>query len=263
MDGTFKSSPSIFFQLYTLHGLCGDITLPFLMCLLPDKQQNTYNRLFSAIKMLRPDFNPATINIDFEHAVINAARENFTGAQIWGCFFHFSQAVWRNLQRHGLSEYYTKDPDYALKMRCFPALAFVPLQEVIHYFEKLEQSFTEESERLFIDYFEETWIGRARIRNMRGRPEFALAMWNVLERLDHELPWQTNGCKGYHNAINKAMSCSHPTLFKFLETLKREFAVSWTKFFAIQIGNGTGKDQKVSVAHPEVGQNSDGKKKTF
>ena len=98
----FKSSPSIFFQLYTLHGLCGDITLPFLMCLFSDKQQNTYNRLFSAIKMLRPNFNPATINIDFEHAVINAASKNFTGAQIWGCFFHFSQAVWRNLQRHGL-----------------------------------------------------------------------------------------------------------------------------------------------------------------
>ena len=79
---------------------------------------------------------------------------------------------WRNLQRHSLSEHYTKDPDYAPKMRCFPALAFVPLHEVTHYFETLEQSFTKESEMSFIDYFEETWIGRARIRNMRGRPKF-------------------------------------------------------------------------------------------
>ena len=79
---------------------------------------------------------------------------------------------------------------------------------------------------------------------MRGRPEFALAMWNVLERLDHELPRETNGCEGYHNAINRAMSCSHPTLFKFLETLKKEFAVSWTKYLQYKSGMGQAKTKK-------------------
>ena len=39
----------------------------------------------------------------------------------------------------------------------------------------LEQSLTEENERSSIDYFEETRIGRAKIGNMRGRTEFALA----------------------------------------------------------------------------------------
>ena len=136
--------------------------------------------------MLRPDFNPATIIIDLEHAVINATSKHFTAAQIWFCFFHFFQAVWRNLQRQCLSEHYTKDPDYVLKLRCFPAPAFVPIHKVIHCFEIFEQSFTEASERSFIDYFEETWVGRARIRNMRGGPEFAVAMWKTRLEFGHQ-----------------------------------------------------------------------------
>ena len=39
-------SPEIFFQLHTLHGQCDIIIFPCVFSLLPNKNENTYNRLF-------------------------------------------------------------------------------------------------------------------------------------------------------------------------------------------------------------------------
>ena len=82
-------------------------------------------------------------------------------------FFHVSQTAWTNLQRRGSSERCIKDTYYALKLRCFNALASVLFHVVIEYFEMLEQSFIEESLTSFNGYPEKTWTGRARIRHAR------------------------------------------------------------------------------------------------
>jgi len=46
---------------------------------------------------------------DFEAAVWSAAREVQPGVLQRGCAFHFSQAVWRNIQAVGLQCAYTSD----------------------------------------------------------------------------------------------------------------------------------------------------------
>jgi hypothetical protein len=51
-DGTFKSSPTIFYQLYIIHVQHNEISVPRLFCLLPDKTEETYTRLFEAIKCI-------------------------------------------------------------------------------------------------------------------------------------------------------------------------------------------------------------------
>ena len=45
-DGTFRISPEIFFQLYTIHGQRDGRILPCVFSLLPNKNENTYKRLF-------------------------------------------------------------------------------------------------------------------------------------------------------------------------------------------------------------------------
>ena len=40
-DGTFKTAPSIFFQLYTIYALVNEHTIPCLYALLPNKSQAT------------------------------------------------------------------------------------------------------------------------------------------------------------------------------------------------------------------------------
>jgi hypothetical protein len=72
-DGTFRSSPSMFYQLWVIHGLYRGRVLPFIFCLLPNKQQQIYNRVLEQILVNIPR-RPTTIIIDFEKAVESAFR---------------------------------------------------------------------------------------------------------------------------------------------------------------------------------------------
>ena len=42
LDGTFKVTPALFYQLYTIHGVCGDWVFPCVYSLLPNKESRTY-----------------------------------------------------------------------------------------------------------------------------------------------------------------------------------------------------------------------------
>lgn len=44
-DGTFYIAPSIFDQLYTIHGIVSGKTFPLVYALLPNRQQSTYERM--------------------------------------------------------------------------------------------------------------------------------------------------------------------------------------------------------------------------
>ena len=52
MDGTFKTAPELFFQLYTIHSCTANRVLPCIYALLPNKQQATYTIFFEILKQL-------------------------------------------------------------------------------------------------------------------------------------------------------------------------------------------------------------------
>ncbi|XP_046343376.2 uncharacterized protein LOC124124274 [Haliotis rufescens] len=54
--------------------------------------------------LLNQPFNPETFQVDFEVAAIRALRTEFQGSDIKGCFFHFTQAIWRKTQELGLAD---------------------------------------------------------------------------------------------------------------------------------------------------------------
>jgi len=41
---------------------------------------------------------------EFEQALINSIRLNFPAAEHRGCYYHFSEAIWRKVQALGLQE---------------------------------------------------------------------------------------------------------------------------------------------------------------
>ncbi len=65
--------------------------------------------------------------------MINAITTVFPGAVIKGCFFHLTKAHWRKVQRLGLVPDY-EDPEFALLVKAFTALAFVPVNDVRNSF---------------------------------------------------------------------------------------------------------------------------------
>jgi len=50
---------------------------PVVYVLLPDKKENTYRRMFGALKSLKPNLIPKTIMTDYEKATINAIKTEF------------------------------------------------------------------------------------------------------------------------------------------------------------------------------------------
>lgn len=64
--------------------------------------------------------------IDFETGLINALRQEFPGAQIRGCYFHFCQAIFRKVQALGLHVTYRENEEIRQQVRMLMAIAFLP-----------------------------------------------------------------------------------------------------------------------------------------
>ena len=73
VDGTFKLSPEIFYQIYTIHVELNGFAPPCVYVLLPNKTEKTYNRM---IEMLSEETNPKPGKklADFEKAALNATH---------------------------------------------------------------------------------------------------------------------------------------------------------------------------------------------
>ena len=93
-DGTFKTAPKLFEQVYTIHGMEQGFCVPCIYALLPDKSQSTYNRLWNVVRDLTDWHAARELNllVDFEKAAYNAFQQVFVGATVSGCYFHFKQA---------------------------------------------------------------------------------------------------------------------------------------------------------------------------
>ncbi|KAK4886442.1 hypothetical protein RN001_002713 [Aquatica leii] len=85
-DGTFKTSPPLFAQLYTIHGLRNNVNIPLVFALLPNKSAATYDS-FSNIKNLNQHLNPESFLTDFEIASITSFTRQFPNSVNRGCFF--------------------------------------------------------------------------------------------------------------------------------------------------------------------------------
>jgi hypothetical protein len=163
-DGTFKVVPKLFNQLFTIHALNYQTVIPTIYALMPNRRSEIYIKVLEAIKNLKPDLNPKSIMTDFELSSIKAFNNSFPRAANKGCFFHFTQSIWRKIQQNNdLCKRYKEDSEFASNLKQLTALAFVPVADVIISFVTLTDTefFSKESQLIdeFVAYFEATYIG--------------------------------------------------------------------------------------------------------
>ena len=220
-DGTFKVTPPIFAQVCSIHASRHGDLVPAFYCLLPNKAQETYERLFRAVRQLIPNAHPKRFLVDFEMSAINAIRMvfDYDDLTVSGCFFHLNENVRKHMQQIGLQIRYQNDPEFALLLRHIPDLAFIPIQHLIEAFETLEEVMPDEMLPL-LDYFERTYIGR-RLRARRRDPPYSHDFWNVHVRVSNGDARTNYKVEGHHNLINKMLSMQHPTIWKFIEALRK------------------------------------------
>ena len=85
-DGTFYTSPSIFYQIYSIHAFDEGLSTPCVYALLGDKSETTYYDLFSTLmkKILETSntIRLQSITIDFELAVKNTFYKHFFNVKV-------------------------------------------------------------------------------------------------------------------------------------------------------------------------------------
>ena len=237
MDGTFKIVPELFFQLFTIHALGpGGFFVPCVYALLPNKTRDTYARLFTEVKHLRPNCSPRSIMIDFERTTLQAATDVFPTATVNGCFYHLRQNILRKIQTEGLQMLHRTNAEIDLQARMLAATAFVPLADVEMAFEALQEYALDEMEPI-MNYFEDTYIGRPRRRNGRCDPMFPHIMWNMHDRIEEDLPRTNNHVEGWHRKMNSAMGAYYPNIWRFLEVIIKEQGLTDVKLNQAQGGH--------------------------
>ena len=226
MDGTFKIVPILFAQLFIIHALIASPindtrsrVLPLLYCLLPSKEDDTYDRLFRLLKRkfdaLGKTFSPRVVIIDFEAAIHNALKRVFPVVTIKGCYFHFTQAIRTRYQKEGMTDLIFQHPTVrTVVYRCM-CMPFVPVDDIPAVFDIISNTHgwdvlparVDILLHRFIRYFERNWI----------KSKIGLEKWNV-----YSTDCRTNNAVEAYNKHLADGVKKHPNLWELLRVLHLE-----------------------------------------
>jgi MULE transposase domain/FLYWCH zinc finger domain len=236
MDGTFKTVPTIFKQLYTIHGSVGgnenSRIMPLVYALMSSKSEECYKRLFQDLIEFSEehdiDLQPRYILTDFEKAAINAIQAEFQNIQNKGCHFHLAQNVYRKVQHCGLVTRYGTDENFSLLIRHIPALAFLPPNEIPEAFNELKVNMPREANEI-MEWFENYYVHgkvRRRLRRsgnvVRESPLFPPSLWSVVDNIEYTFPRTQNSVEAWHRRWEVLVGNTHVGVFKIIKEIQKE-----------------------------------------
>ena len=140
-DRTFKICLKEFFQVFVLMALFGGTYLPCMVGLLPDKSYDSYARLFSLVWAylnshgLPNTFQNEFFMTDFEVAICGAFKLFWPAITLLGCYFHFSQLIWKRVKKTHLQVEYEKNYEFNALIRRLSSLPFVKPEDLNEAFE--------------------------------------------------------------------------------------------------------------------------------
>ena len=224
IDGTFKSVPHGFYQLITVQGQVMGKFYPLCFILMENKTEEAYKICFRYIKE-ECSFKPKFIIIDFEKALINSLSFIFDTSKLYGCSFHFSQAVWKHVQKLGLTKDYKSDKEVRGFIRKLLNLVFYPIEEVVEVFigiknlALISEKYTKLE--LLFSYFEKNFVGTFLEREYIY-PRYDIEFWSCYERIIKNLPRTTNIIEAWHRGLNQESIIAHPNIARFHELICKE-----------------------------------------
>ncbi|CAF1666654.1 unnamed protein product [Rotaria magnacalcarata] len=232
MDGTFSSCPKIFDQVYTIHSIKYEQSFPCVFGLLPNRLKLTYQFLFHELKsiaiQMKLDFAPKIVMSDFEPVLMGVVKTEFSAATHSSCYFHFTQAMYRNIQRLGLCTIYNHDGDVKNFCRQLMALPLLPEPDIEDTYDELVRDLSTNLSKKMkhsLEYFQERWFAKVPV-----------SQWCV-----HGLSMRTNNnaegthlflfllkthtvifILAFHSRFNRRVLVHHPNIWSFIKFLQGE-----------------------------------------
>ncbi|CAF1941364.1 unnamed protein product [Rotaria magnacalcarata] len=220
-----------------MHALKYETSFPCIFGVLPDRKSTTYQHLFKILKGLAVSMNrtfkPALVMSDYEASIITAVANEFPQAIHSGCFFHFTQAIYRRIQSLGLITSYSQDSDIRICCRKLMALALLPIDQIETSFYNLRTKSSatvkQELHQLFL-YFDHQWIMNVPMK-----------MWSV-----HGYQHRTNNnCEGFHNRLNERILKAHPNMWTFIKCIQNE--ENRFRYLILQMNTGAQARKKTAA----------------
>lgn len=137
---------------------------------------------------------PRSITSDFEKAIMNAVVR-VLDCKTYGCFFHFSQSLYRRIQNDRLVTHYFRIDSFRDHFHMVQSLAYLPPMNVQKGFDCIYSQTSKETIGFF-NYVIDTYIGSS-----SKAPRYSIEFWSVYERTLNNLPTTTNNLEAWHNAI--------------------------------------------------------------
>ena len=123
VDGTFKSTPRPYKQIFTVHDMYLGHCAHLVTCLLTGKPIAHYTVVLSAnkeriLQITGVEWQPTEFFCDFEQAIIASVEDEFPLAGIDGYYFHFTNNLWKEARDLGLSIPYINNEDLK-RVKCY------------------------------------------------------------------------------------------------------------------------------------------------
>jgi len=122
IGGTFRTATHPYRQLVTIHGFFRDTVVPLCFCLLSGKTVGHYRQLLLHVRRKLRQLGHRTwhsqnVICDFEVALITAIHTELPRTRVRGCYFHFSQALWRQVSSLGIVTAYSSNSRSGRRLR--------------------------------------------------------------------------------------------------------------------------------------------------
>ena len=173
------------------------------------RQKVDYRSVFSSILELVPRCKVKRVVADFEAAAWSALKDTMRqSVEVKGCFFHFTQCIFRKIKSLNLTRQYKEDEGTRLLCQNLMALLLLPKENIIPAFNLLIEGVNEGGCLQLCEYFRKVWINGSLFK-----PE----SWCWF--LEHIRT--NNDTEGWHHRFNVNSKVNMP-LYKMIDALGAE-----------------------------------------
>src|SRR6266536_2711908 len=106
-----------------------------------------------------------------------------------------------------------------------------------------------------VTYFEHTYVCG---RRLRGRGDhyapalFPFDSWNQMDAAGEGIARTNNVCEGFHYGLQSLLQCSHPTLWRFLDGLRKDSTLQKASFLQGVAGIKNASEKKHRMVRERV-----------
>ncbi|KAG0434114.1 hypothetical protein DMUE_5293 [Dictyocoela muelleri] len=116
------------------------------------KKEIAYDRCFKYLKNSIKTI-PQAIIIDFEKSLYNSLQKTFINSNIFGCNFHFSQSLWRQIQSSGNATLYKRSLLFKSCLKRILSLSFFSISEASSQYFKVKKHIEENNLSKYFENF--------------------------------------------------------------------------------------------------------------